>query len=341
MKQVTLGFLFACVGTVSMSLAMNLWKASDALESHLPWYWRKRFMTGLFLGVFMNTAADGVAFSMTPLSLIAPMQGMTIALTVLFAAMGIGGHHEKVSLNQWKAIAVTITGLVLASWYGPFVEAERAWWPLLVRHRNPKWLYYLFATYAIAIFVFVVQRVPTLRILAPAHGSMAWSILAAGGSGLLAGLLQTQLKVLAQCVGILAHSPHVACRHAHPGFCRYNVTTCAGDACAGVNTCSGTLEHMYWDPICNVQTHLVGRTIPAYPMHWLFGANAWGMVPTALLQLNMMNTALVSNDMAVAVTGSHHAHQPTALRAARSLTAAPRVTAARSLTAAPRVTCYR
>ena len=46
---------------------------------------------------------------------------------------------------------------------------------------------------------------------------------------------------------------------------------------------------------------LFRESIPAYPNTWLFVANGWFLLPSALLQLNMMNTAVASNDMAVTV----------------------------------------
>ena len=113
MRRIYLGLFLAVLGVLSNSLAMNLFKASSSLEVDQPWYLRKRLLLATFLGVFLNATLAGVAFTMTPLSLIAPLQGLTIAVVVLFAAAGVGGHYETVSEHQWRGIGVTIVGLIV------------------------------------------------------------------------------------------------------------------------------------------------------------------------------------------------------------------------------------
>ena len=217
MRAIFIGIIFSLFGTVVNSLAMNLWKASAELEADLPPCSRRRFMIGIFLGVFCNVPLDGLALMLTPLSLIAVLQGLTIALTVFFAVLGCGGHQEDVSTLQWKAIGVTSIGLVVCAAYGPAVEAERAWWPLIKHYFDPMWQCYMWSSYGIATFVFATQRMPSLRFLAPPKGSIAWTVLACGVSGMLAGLLQTQLKVLAQCIRSVGDPAQIGCRHAPPG----------------------------------------------------------------------------------------------------------------------------
>ena len=312
MLTVYVGLLLALLGTTSMSITMNLWKASSVVEADLPWYQRKRFLLGVMMGIG-NTVLDGVAFSLTPLSLIAPMQGLTIAMTVCFAALGFGGHRESVSALQWQAIAGTIVGLVICSWYGPTSEAERAWWPLIRHYFEPKWQCYLVlscaraaapnlepssvisfstltahrsgvlhwpCTDSIALVVVATQRVPALSCLVPRKGTLAFTLATCIVSGMLAGLCQTQLKVLAQAVrAVLEAKPKIACHEAPPGFCLYQVSQCPSLWDAGG-----------LDIICHPLVTLGGKTLPAYPNTWLFNLNGWGILPSVLLQLNMMTT---------------------------------------------------
>lgn len=210
---------------------------------------------------------------------------------MLFSSLGVGGHRESVTSTQWKAIWCSILGLVLCSYYGPTAEAERAWWPLISHYYNPLWLLYLGTAYVIAAMVACVGGVPALSCLMPRKGSLAFTIFTAAIAGMLAGLMQTQLKVMAQGISSLGVSPKIACHHSPPGFCRHQVTSCPTLADGGGG---------WIDIICTSQT-LVGRTIPAYPVSWLFSVNGWLMAPTAILQLSTMNTAIASNDMAIAM----------------------------------------
>jgi hypothetical protein len=297
MKSVYIGLMIALSGITVMAFGMNLWKVSATLEAHLPWYRRPRFLTGLFGATILNTVLDGIAFSLTPLSLIAPMQGLSIAMTVSIAALGIVGPKESVSPVQWRGMFYTIVGFIICAWYGPTSDAENAFWPLIRHYYNPAWQVFAGVTYASSIFYLLAQhdRSP-LRFLLPAKGTLALTAVACAVSGLLAGLLQVQLKILAQMVAIVVEGkPKIACAEAYEGLCRLHVKA------SGHSTCPTMSEIWSWDVLCLVQTHLLHRTIPAWPVHWLYHWQGWFMVPSALMQLNLLNCALASNDMAVTV----------------------------------------
>ena len=289
MKSAYIGVMLGVIGTTSMSLAMNLWKASATMgENELPWYKRTRYLVGVCMALFINPPVDAIAFSMAPLSLIAPLQGLTIALAVLFAALGISGYRESVSRKQWQAIFCCISGLEVCSWYGPNSDSESAWWPLISHYYNPLWVIYCSTAYALGVITIIVQKIPAL--VRRVSGTMSWTLMLCCGSGLLAGLLQTQLKVFAQVLRSLAFDADVSCRDAPPDFCRYDVDVCPSFS-----------EVYALDPICLFQVHIMGRTIPAYPVHWLIDWNAWALVSSAILQLNMMTSALESNVLSVSV----------------------------------------
>ena len=204
MRQVYLGLLIALSGISVMAFAMNLWKVSATLEAHLPWYKRPRFLIGFVGATILNTILDGIAFSMTPLSLIAPLQGLSIAMTVGVAALGLVGPKESVSPGQWRGMAYTIGGFVLCAWYGPSQDAEDAFWPLIRHHYNPWFQLYAVISYGTSIFYLLAQsdRSP-LRFMLPPKGSVALTVVACAISGMLAGLLQLQLKLLAQTLKIV------------------------------------------------------------------------------------------------------------------------------------------
>jgi len=293
MRQVYVGVCIALVGTLSMSIAMNLWKASSLLEQGLPWYRKKRYLIGVLMGVILNTVADGVAFSMTPLSLIAPMQGLTIALTVFFAALGLGGHYESVSQVQWGGIGLSIIGLIICSRYGPTAEAERALWPLIHHYHNRGFQAYIVISYSMSLLCLASRKNAMLRRLLPTNGTIWWTALVAACAGMLAGLLQTQLKVFAQILRSLGtQNPKIICHNAYPGFCFYDV-----DA----SKCPSIFEAGAVDVVCYGLTMGLGMRLPAHPVYWLLHFQSWTMVVTGIIQLNTMNLALESNDMAVAM----------------------------------------
>jgi len=297
MRSVYIGLLIALSGISVMAFAMNLWKVSATVEAHLPWYRRPRFLIGLFGATILNTVLDGIAFSMTPLSLIAPLQGLSIAMTVSIAALGIVGPKETVSVAQWRGMGFTIVGFVLCAWYGPTSDAEDSFWPLIRHHYNPWFQLYAACAYGSSVFYLLAQsdRSP-IRWMLPPKGSIGLTIVACAISGMLAGLLQLQLKVLAQTFRILIDAkPKVACADSYPGYCRTHVRS------EGASVCPTVAEVYAWDVVCLAQTHLMHRTIPAWPAHWLHHLSGWCMVPSALMQLNILNYALESNDMAVTV----------------------------------------
>jgi multidrug transporter EmrE-like cation transporter len=195
-------------------------------------------------------------------------------------------------------MAYTIGGFVLCAWYGPSQDAEDAFWPLIRHHYNPWFQLYAVISYGTSIFYLLAQsdRSP-LRFMLPPKGSVALTVVACAISGMLAGLLQLQLKLLAQTLKIVIEGhPKVACASAPwPGYCRLHVKS------EGPSVCPAIAEVYAWDVICLAQTHLFHRTIPAWPAHWLHHVSGWCMVPSALMQLNILNFALESNDMAVTV----------------------------------------
>lgn len=88
------GIILATIGAVTSGIGMNLMKASSKLEVDRPWYCRPRLLIGVSLAAWINTSLDSVAFALAPLSIIAPIGGVTIVASVLFARIGLAVSHE-------------------------------------------------------------------------------------------------------------------------------------------------------------------------------------------------------------------------------------------------------
>jgi len=87
----------------------------------LPLLRKKFLIAGFFFLVVNATVIDLVAFSLTPLSLIAPFAGMTIVFSALLAASGLvsGGQKEVIGRLDALVIGIILLGVTTASLFGP------------------------------------------------------------------------------------------------------------------------------------------------------------------------------------------------------------------------------
>jgi uncharacterized membrane protein len=87
-RLVAVGIVLATIGAFVSGLGMVLMRASGRYEKHLPWYKRPKLGIGVLLMAFVNTALDTMAMAVAPLAVVAPIGGITIVATVLYARMG-------------------------------------------------------------------------------------------------------------------------------------------------------------------------------------------------------------------------------------------------------------
>jgi len=173
---------------------MNLMKASSRLEQHMPWWRRKRFIVGVSLATFVNSILDLVAFALTPLSIIAPIGGVAIIASVLFARYGCAGEPETVCAVQWAAIVAVVSGVAIVTTCGPHPEPVLNTTVVLDHFHEASFMLYQFATLCAltALYAGICMRKlggPTLET----------TIAAAIVSGMCSGVTQTMMKVMATC----------------------------------------------------------------------------------------------------------------------------------------------
>ena len=166
--QRTAGVCLVIAGSFSSSIGLLLFKRSSLCEAQLPFH-RKRFWHLGFLFLVVNaTVIDLVAFSFTPLSLIAPFAGLTIVFTALLAASGLvtgARHKEALGWLDGIVIAVVVAGVTLVSLHGPTsAEGEPPTMDeMLVRFSNPPFVAFASVSTAV-IFCFVgSQRIAPMR----------------------------------------------------------------------------------------------------------------------------------------------------------------------------------
>ena len=118
--MVAVGISAAIIGALSASFGLMLIKSGNALEAHLPWYKRRRWLMGFVLQAAVSSVTNVVAFSTCPLSLISPLYGLTLAFSALWASLGVfEGVHEMTSYAEMFTIGIIFMGVTLSSIFGP------------------------------------------------------------------------------------------------------------------------------------------------------------------------------------------------------------------------------
>lgn len=107
------------LGSFSAACGLLAMKSSSDTESHLPLYQRRRWCLGFVLLVVNGTSLDLIAYSITPLAIIAPFSALTIVFTTMLAQAGLFGCREVVTRTQAFAIAVVCAGVTTMSLAGP------------------------------------------------------------------------------------------------------------------------------------------------------------------------------------------------------------------------------
>ena len=193
---VFVGILLASVGACVSGLGMNLMKASSRLEYDRPLYRRYRWIMGISLACWVNTALDTVAFALAPLSVIAPIGGLTIVVSVMLARCGWAGERELVVPAQWVAIGAVVGGVAVVDVYGPHPDPQFNTSEVLQHFHNEGFVTYQFLTVGAVTFLYAGMF---LGYLGGPH--IETTITAAVAGGMCSGITQTMMKVMATCVG--------------------------------------------------------------------------------------------------------------------------------------------
>ena len=119
MEPWLIGMQLALLGCFSSAVGLILLKHSTSVESHLPLYKRKFWLIGIVFLIVNASVIDVFAFSLAPITLIAPFTGVTIVFTSWLASTGV--LFVKETLDMWDATSTTITlvGVTVSSIYGP------------------------------------------------------------------------------------------------------------------------------------------------------------------------------------------------------------------------------
>ena len=191
-----LGIALVIIGAVSGGLGINLIKHSSKSEGGLRWYRRPKLMTGLFLSTVFNTSLDLISFALTPLTVIAPLGGVSIIAACVFSAYGYGGSPEAFSKFKKIGIGMVVAGIGFVAAFGPRPRTVVL---------NVEDLLYDFV--AIPFFAYQIVTLSVLSITSIIfafetlpNGSLSRTMVAAFAGGLASGLCQSLIKLFATCV---------------------------------------------------------------------------------------------------------------------------------------------
>ena len=119
MEPWLIGMQLAMLGCFCSAVGLVLLKHSTTVESELPFLQRKYFLLGFVFLIVNASVIDVFAFSLAPITLVAPFTGVTIVFTSWLASTGV--LFVKESLDVWDATstAITLAGVTITSIYGP------------------------------------------------------------------------------------------------------------------------------------------------------------------------------------------------------------------------------
>ena len=192
---VVVGTLMAALGATVAGIGMNLIRSSSKIEHHKPWYCRKRLLYGIALACVINTMLDCVAFAITPLAIVAPVGGVTIVSSVLFARCGFTGGIEVVNWNQTVCILVIVIGVAIVAFFGPhpspIIDIENT----VNNIQNPQFLIYEFVM-ALSLVTVYAGMITQNRH----RFERTTTVLCALAGGMCSGAAQCMMKVLAVAI---------------------------------------------------------------------------------------------------------------------------------------------
>lgn len=191
---IVVGIALATVGSFTSGMGLNLMKASSRLERHKPLWRRYRWLVGVSLACWVNASLDVVAFALAPLAVIAPIGGVTIVASVLFARMGCAGEREFVSLTQWLAIFAVVGGVAIVDVFGPHPDPVLNTTAVLQHFHEPPFMLYQLAAFSVVGVMYA--GLWTGRLGGP---SLETTLVSALAGGMCSGITQTMMKAMATC----------------------------------------------------------------------------------------------------------------------------------------------
>ena len=152
-----IGLFFYATSVLMTNMALLIMKRSTATENNLPFRKRKTFIMGWFLNLISEVAFSNVALALAPLAMLAPVAGIGIPAAAIFARTGWFGPKEFLTPIECFGGCITISGVVLASIFGPRGDEPN------LRDLPPVFGEALFLAFALPQFAFVAGYIALMR----------------------------------------------------------------------------------------------------------------------------------------------------------------------------------
>mgnify|MGYP001310218203 CR=1 FL=1 len=117
---VWVGFASAVLSSFGSTAALMVVRLSTEREKKLPFCQRKYFFIGAWSNLLCEVVLTSIALALAPLTLLAPLCGLTIVFGAWFSWIGIFGvKKEKFSIIEGVFMGLTTAGITIAAIYGP------------------------------------------------------------------------------------------------------------------------------------------------------------------------------------------------------------------------------
>lgn len=198
-----MGFMAAVAAQIGGSIGLLLMKSSSIYEYQLPWHKKYRLLGGIFFQGVLPIGTDSFAYAVCPLSLLAPLSGITIAATIVLTACRCCGVREPVHFSDFVVVLLIIAGVTLVNIYGPHSSTNVNMLELHEYLTNPTFLGFAITMGVIVVSwlaVFLMVDLECLNRLRP-HPTSIFTTLGCALSAACCGTLtQIFLKVLSLVV---------------------------------------------------------------------------------------------------------------------------------------------
>ena len=175
-----LGLAFAALSSLCSTTGILIQKYSAHVEAGRSLCRRWRFWVGFTINTGSEAVLSTVALYFTPLSLIAPLGGLSVIFNALLTRFGIVcGIKEVMTVQGWIATVIVLMGVTLVSLSGPGSNDDGG--PIEIAAlpaQMQKPLFVVLTTMAAAVVLgwIAVRKVPALKPIRPSFMSLTASV---------------------------------------------------------------------------------------------------------------------------------------------------------------------
>ena len=190
------GIGVATFGCLLSTIALLIMKKSADTEQGLPICKRRLWLCGFVLNTGSELVLTSFAMSLAPLSLIAPVAGMSIVFSAVLANFGcIAGVRERLTPTDWFCTALVLFGVLLASMFGPQNDAVPDYKRAQRTFYSPAFLFYAITCISVIVVWTFVWLSPLAKKIRPRKDSLATSFFSGYSAAACGAFSQLFLKI--------------------------------------------------------------------------------------------------------------------------------------------------